>query len=247
MNPKDKVALVTGGAHRVGKAIVVMLAGLGAHVVVNYRSSTEAAAQTAAEARALGVDALAVAADVADFDAGRAMAEQVRQHFGGIDILINSASPFEQTPFPLDDPAPWARVTRVLVDGPFYMCNFFAPQMLDRGGGVIINISDVSAVDVWPGYIAHAVGKAAMLTLTRQMALELAPHIRVNAVVPGPVLPTPRNDAARQEQIARKTLLGRWGTPDDVGQAVRYLIEADYVTGEVLAVDGGERLGRYRR
>jgi NAD(P)-dependent dehydrogenase (short-subunit alcohol dehydrogenase family) len=119
--------------------------------------------------------------------------------------------------------------------------------MQARGGGVIINISDETAVEAWPGYIAHSIGKAAMLTLTRQMALELAPQVRVNAVVPGPILPTPRNDDAVKTKIARKTLLGRWGTPEDLGQAIRYLIEADYVTGAVLTVDGGEHLGRYKR
>lgn len=243
MDPTGKVALVTGGAHRVGKAITLMLARAGAHVVVNYYSAADAAAQTVAEAKAEGVDALAVQCDVADWAQVQAMAAAIEERFGGVDIIVNSASLFETMPFPTTDLETWHRVTAISIDGPFYVCNALTPTMQARGGGVIVNIVDLSAWEPWPKFMAHSVGKAALLAFTRQLALELAPAIRANAVAPGPVLPPPGYDERRAEAAAARTLLGRWGSPDDVARAVRYLIEADYVTGDVVTVDGGERYG----
>jgi 3-oxoacyl-[acyl-carrier protein] reductase/pteridine reductase len=112
--------------------------------------------------------------------------------------------------------------------------------MTARGEGAIINIVDLAAFDPWPNYIAHVVGKSAVLALNRQLALELAPLIRVNAIAPGPVLPPPDFDREDIERGARNTLLNRWGTPDDITRAVIFLLTADYITGEVLLVDGGE-------
>ncbi|HXF64949.1 MAG TPA: SDR family oxidoreductase [Caldilineaceae bacterium] len=243
MDPTGKVALVTGGAHRVGKAITLMLARAGAHVVVNYHSAADAASQTVAEVKAEGVDALAVQCDVADWPQVQAMAATIEERFGGVDIIINSASLFETMPFPTTDLETWHRVTAISIDGPFYVCNALAPTMQARGGGVIVNIVDLSAWEPCPKFMAHSVGKAALLALTRQLALELAPAIRANAVAPGPVLPPPDYDERRAQAAAARTLLGRWGSPDDVARAVRYLIEADYVTGDVVTVDGGERYG----
>lgn len=246
MELTGKVALVTGGAHRVGRAISLMLARAGANVVINYHTSADAAAATAAEAQAAGVKALAWQCDVADWQAVREMAAAVAERFGGVDVVVNSADHFAKTPFPSDDPSAWRRVTAVALDGPFYVCNSLAPGMLARGGGAIVNIVDLSAWQPWPGFVAHAVGKAGLLALTRQLALELAPSVRVNAIAPGFVLPPPDMNERRSAAMAERTLLGRWGKPDDVAHAVRYLIEADYVTGEVLTVDGGERYGRYK-
>lgn len=243
MDLRGKVALVTGGARRVGRAVTLMLARAGAHVVVNYHTSAEAAAATAAEAHAAGVEALPWQCDVADWEAVQEMAAAVANRFGGVDVIVNSADLFAQTPFPTGDPTTWRRVTAVALDGPFYVCNSLTPGMLARGGGAIVNIVDLSVWEPWPNFTAHAVGKAGLLALTRQLALELAPTVRVNAVAPGLVLPPPDMDERRARGLAERTLLGRWGEPADVARAVRYLIEADYVTGEVLAVDGGERYG----
>ena len=246
MEPKGKVALITGGAHRVGKAITLMLAQAGAHVIVNYNSSATEAEQTMAEAQALGVTALGIQGDVADLSAVQRMAEVIKERFGGVDIIVNSASYFGKTPFPSANPAvieTWQRVTRISLDGAFYVCNSLAPTMLARGGGVIVNIVDLSAWTPWPNFTAHAVGKAGLLALTHQMALELAPTIRVNAVAPGPVLPSPQMDEQHVAASAQRTLLERWGKPEDVALAVKYLVEADFVTGDVLTVDGGERFG----
>jgi NAD(P)-dependent dehydrogenase (short-subunit alcohol dehydrogenase family) len=118
--------------------------------------------------------------------------------------------------------------------------------MLQQGEGAIVNILDLSAWEPWPDFAAHSVGKAGLLALTKQLALELAPAVRVNAVAPGPVLPPPDYSAAQAARLAQKTLLGRWGRPEDVAQAVMYLVEADYITGEVIVVDGGQRFGHQK-
>lgn len=243
MEIRGKVALVTGGAHRVGKAITMMLAEAGADVIVNYFSSSAAADQTVAEAQALGVRALAIQCDVADWSQVQAMADKILEEFGGVDMIVNSASLFEKTPFPTDNLDAWHRVTGISIDGPFYVCNALVPSMLARGGGAIVNIVDLSAWEPWPSFTAHSVSKAGLLAFTKQLALELAPAVRVNAVAPGPVLPTPNHDPKHAEKTAQGTLLGRWGRPEDVAFAVRYLLQADFVTADVITVDGGERYG----
>lgn len=247
MDPKGKVALITGGAHRVGKAITLMLAQAGAQVVVNYNTSAAEAAQTVAEVQALGVEALAIQADVADWDAVQAMSKSIRQHFGGVDIIINCASYFGKTPFPVSDPGLWHKVTRISIDGAFYVCNALVPSMQQRGGGAIVNIVDLSVWQPWPNFMAHSVGKAGLLALTKQLALELAPTIRANAVAPGAVLPPPDYSAEQIQKSAASIPLEKWGGAEAVAQAVKYLIEADFVTGDVLTVDGGERLGKKLR
>jgi len=247
MDPADKVALITGGAIRVGRAITLALARAGAHVVINYHRSAAAALETAAAAEALGVQALAVRADVADPAQVEQMAALVNERFGGVDILVNSASLFQKTPFPTDDHAGWHRVTAIGIDGPYYCTNAFAPGMLAKGAGAIVNILDLSAWEPWPGFLAHSVSKTALLAMTRQWALELAPAVRVNAVAPGPVLAPPEYTAAQIERIRQRTLLERWGTPEDVAEAVLYFVRAEYVTGNVLFVDGGERFGHRKR
>jgi NAD(P)-dependent dehydrogenase (short-subunit alcohol dehydrogenase family) len=241
MRIECKTALVTGGAHRVGKAITLALAGAGANVVINYHRSADAAAETAGEAREMGVEALAVQADVASHDDVRRMVAAAAERFGGVDILVNSASPWERTPFPMEDVTPWHRVTRTLIDGPFYCANAVAPWMSRQGDGVIINMLDLSAWEPWPGFTAHSVGKTALLALTRQLALELAPAVRANGIAPGLVLPPPGTDEEEIERMAERTLLKRWGAPADVAEAVLFLVCSDYITGEVIVVDGGQR------
>lgn len=243
MEIEGRTALVTGGAHRVGKAITLALAGAGANVVVNYHSSAGPAEQTVAEARSRGVSALAVRADVSDHEQVLAMVGAARERLGGVDILVNSASLWKKTPFPMDDLTDWHRVTGILINGSLYCANAVAPSMLTRGEGAMVNIVDLSAWQPWPDRAAHSVGKAALLALTRQLALELAPAVQVNAVAPGPVLPIQGRSEEQNAQTARGTLKGRWGTPEDVAMAVLFLVRADYITGEVLVVDGGQRFG----
>lgn len=242
MKIEGKTALITGGAHRVGKAITMTLARAGANVVVNYFSSDAAAQQTVQEAEALGVGALAVQADVADLESVRALVAAAADRFASVDILVNSASIWQKTPLPMGDFSGWHRVLGVLLNGSIYLADAVAPMMQERGEGAMVNIVDLSAWKPFSGYIAHSVGKAGLLALTRQLALELAPAVSVNAVAPGPVLPPPGYGQEQVARVASRTLKGRWGKAQDVADAVRFLVEADYITGEVLVVDGGERI-----
>jgi len=243
MELEGKTALITGGAQRVGRGITLAFARAGANVVINYNSSAAAALQTAAEAEELGVRALPIQASVSDYEQVGAMVAQAADHFGTIDVLVNNASSFTADPLPTNDLTVWHRSIDTLVHGPFYCANQVAPVMLQGNGGVIISIGDLSAFEPWPGFAGHAVGKGAILSLTRQLALELAPRIRANAVVPGPALRPDDYDDATYERVADDTLLGRWGTPDEMAEAVVFLAKADYITGEVLTVDGGQRFG----
>jgi 3-oxoacyl-[acyl-carrier protein] reductase/pteridine reductase len=115
--------------------------------------------------------------------------------------------------------------------------------MLERGRGVILNIIDLSAWEPWPNFAAHSVGKAGLLALTRQLALDLAPDVRANAIAPGPVLPPPDYSEEKIARTGKKTLLNRWGEATDVSDAVLFLVRADYITGETITIDGGERYG----
>ena len=243
MNIEGKTALVTGGAKRVGRSITLALARAGANVVINYNSSASEADSTATEAESLGVSALPIQASVGDYDAVGNMVDEAVRRFGTIDVLVNNASMFLADPLPTDDLSIWHRSIDTLVHGPFYCANRVAPVMLENDGGVIIGIGDLSAFEPWPGFAGHAVGKGAVLSLTRQLALELAPRVRANAVVPGPALRPGDYDEEKFERVAADTLLGRWGTPDEMAHAVLFLVEADYVTGEVITVDGGQRFG----
>jgi NAD(P)-dependent dehydrogenase (short-subunit alcohol dehydrogenase family) len=241
MKIEGKTALVTGGAHRVGKAVAMTLAQAGANLVVNYYSSDTAARQTVEAAQALGVGALAVQADVGDLEQVRALVAAAADRFGAVDILVNSASIWQKTPMPMGDFADWHRVLGLMVHGSMYCADAVAPMMQERGEGAIVNIVDLSAWKPFSGYIAHSVGKAGLLALTRALALELAPTVSVNAVAPGPVLPPPDYSEKQIARIAGRTLKRRWGSAQDVADAVRFLVEADYITGEVIVVDGGER------
>ncbi|MCG3208166.1 MAG: 3-oxoacyl-[acyl-carrier-protein] reductase FabG [Anaerolineae bacterium] len=243
MDPKGKTAFVTASARRIGRATTLALAQAGANVVINYRTSAQEAEATAAEARALGVKALTVQFDMADYRGAAAVIERIAAKLGPVDILVNNASLFKQAPVPTQDFTIWHNTIDVIVHTPFYCANAVAPYMLEKGEGVIINIVDLSAWEAWPGYAAHSVAKAALLAQTRQLALELAPTVRVNAVAPGPVLRPLHYTEEMVASVADKTLLNRWGTPENVAETVLFLVKNDYITGEYITVDGGERYG----
>lgn len=247
MDIQGKVALVTGGAVRVGKAIALGLAQAGADVVINYHTSAVEAQATIAEINAFGVRGLAIQADVSDVSQVQAMVGQIQATFGRLDILVNSSSRFQTTPVMTTTVEEWRQVLSVLLDGPFFLSQAAAPLMQAHGAGVIINILDLSAFAPWPNFIAHSVGKSGLLALTRGLALELAPTIRVNGVAPGAVLAPPHYGPDKLDQVAARTLLQRWGSAQDVADAVVFLARADYITGETLTVDGGERWGQRKK
>ena len=243
MELAGRVALVTGGAHRVGRAIALTLAAAGVDVAVAYNRSEAEAAETVEELKGCGVDSDAFRADLAAPSEASRLAEAVAGRLGPIDALVNSASWFARDEFPSDDTDTWYRTFDIVVHGPFHLCNAVTPSMLDRGSGAIVNIVDLSAWQPWPGRAAHSVAKAALLALTRQLAVELAPAVRCNAVALGPTIPPARFAPEQVERLRRRTLLGRWSGGEEAGRAVRYLLEAEAATGACLTVDGGEQYG----
>ena len=242
MNISGKIALVTGGAKRVGKAIVQALAARGCHLVVHYHRSQAQAQETVRDLRAAGHRALAVQADITKEDQVEAMIEAATAHFGRIDILVNNAALFYRTPVETLTVEDWERVMDVNLTGTFLCAHKIGLRMREWGWGHIINIADVAGERPWADYIPYSVSKACVLTFTQGLAMELAPQVMVNAVIPGPVLfqeDTPDN--VRQREID-KTLVKRAGSPQDVAQVVVFVAESDYSTGASFHVDGGRSL-----
>lgn len=242
MNISGKIALVTGGAKRVGKAIVQALAARGCHLVVHYHRSQAQAQETVRALQAAGHRALAVQADITKEDQVEAMIEAATAHFGRIDILVNNAALFYRTPVETLTIEDWQRVMDVNLTGTFLCAHKIGLRMREWGWGHIINIADVAGERPWADYIPYSVSKACVLTFTQGLAMELAPQVMVNAVIPGPVLfqeDTPDN--VRQREID-KTLVKRAGSPRDVAQVVVFVAESDYSTGASFHVDGGRSL-----
>ncbi|HSJ14195.1 MAG TPA: SDR family oxidoreductase [Longimicrobiales bacterium] len=241
MEIRGTTALVTGAGRRVGRTLALALAEAGADVIVNYHQSAAAAAETVAAIEQLGRRARAVRADIAQPEQARALVAAALDAFGRLDILVNSASRFERAPLAEITPEDWDRVLGVNLKAPFLLAQA-AADALRAAHGTIINIVDLSAFQPWPSFIPHAVSKAGLLHLTRGLARALAPHVRVNAIAPGTVLPPEDYDGTDYAGGADRRVLERAGTPEDVARALLYLAGSDFVTGEVLVVDGGRLL-----
>ena len=243
MDTQGRVALVTGSAHRVGKAIAIGLAERGVDIAVHHHRSTDAATSTAAELRDLGVRAHPIAADLRETAQVAKLFEDVEATFGGLDILVNSAAVFERSDALAIAADDWDRLMSLNLRAPFLCSQHAARSMRARGRqGRIINIADVAAFEAWPGYAHYCVSKAGLVALTRVLARAFAPDILVNAVAPGTVLPPEGTDKEERAELAGMSALGRIGDPDDIARAVVFLVESDYVTGETIVVDGGMML-----
>jgi pteridine reductase len=235
-----KTALVTGAGRRVGKAIALALAEAGADLAVHYNLSEEGAGETAEEARARGVSAVPFRADLSHPGQVERLFAEVKDRLGGPDILVNSAALFEKIPFGDLDLEAWESTLSVNLTAPFLCCKAAAPEMRARGGGDIVNICDIGGMAAWKGFSHYNVSKAGLIMLTRALAVELAPEIRVNGVAPGTVLFPEGYDPGARARIESRIPMGRAGTPEDVAAAVIFFVTGSgYVTGQVLAVDGG--------
>jgi NAD(P)-dependent dehydrogenase (short-subunit alcohol dehydrogenase family) len=233
-----KVALVTGGAVRVGRVIALTLARAGADVAIGYRGSAAAAHATVADLRGLGVRAVALRADIGRPAAARALVEHAARRLGRLDILVNNAAVFLRTPLADTTPAQWDRILGVNLRGAFF-CAQAAARLMPRGGR-IVNIADVGGVRAWPGYIPYGVSKAGLIMLTRGLAPALAPRISVNAVGPGVVLLPAGFPRAAAHRLRARIPMGREGRPEDVAATVRFFATCPtYITGQILFVDGG--------
>lgn len=240
-----KTALVTGAARRVGAAIVRVLHGAGANVVLHYHSSANAAAQLAAELNAARAGSVRLAAgDLLDTSRHPALIADSVAAFGALDILVNNASTFYPTPVGDITERDWNDLIGTNLKAPLFLAQAAASALHERAG-LIINLADIHGLRPLRRYPVYCLAKAGVIMLTRALARELGPHVRVNAVAPGPVMwPEDGVDAALQAKITQRTALKRPGSAVDVARACLFFAaDAPYVTGQILAVDGGRSVG----
>ena len=239
-----RVALVTGAGRGLGRAIAKALAQEGALLAINYRESLRGAHEAAEDATRFGGRAITVRADVSRASEVRAMFAEVHEAFGRLDILVNNAGVFLRTPF-LDVTEPqWDDVLNINLKGTFLCAQAAGRVMTAQQSGVIVNLASGGGLSPRPGYetsAPYAASKAGAIMLTRRLALELAPHVRVNAVAPGIIESRPGWSEDSRRRLGAVSLLGRVGTPEAIANAVVFLVsdDASSITGHVLNVDGG--------
>ena len=235
-----RVALVTGAAKRLGRAVALRLAEEGADVVIHYRTSRVEAESAVGEIEKLGRRAAAIAADLGSVAEIKRLFDETAKQFGRLDILVNSAANFLPASIISTTEEIWDASLDTNLKAPFFCAQAAAP-LLRRSKGVIINFADAGGLLGWPGYIPHSVSKAGVVMLTKVLAKALAPEVRVNAIAPGTI--TMAGDPPEWEADSIKMApLQRSGRPADIAEAVLYLVNAKFVTGQVLGVDGGRTL-----
>ena len=237
-----KTALITGAARRIGAQIARTLHAADFNIAVHYHTNADLAEELIAELNSVrDGSAFAVGGDLGSATAPRAIIEQVCASFGGIDLLVNSASIYQSSAVDAPDIEQWQSLFDINVRGPYLMISAALAALRARRGSVI-NITDIYALRPQPGHPVYCASKAALLGLTKALALDLAPDIRVNAIAPGPILWAEKNDPSYKDIVLAKTPLARLGGAVAIADAVAYLAAADFVTGEVLHVDGGRQL-----
>jgi NAD(P)-dependent dehydrogenase (short-subunit alcohol dehydrogenase family) len=238
-----RAVLVTGAALRVGRAIALTLASGGRAVAVHYNTSGEAAAEVVERITESGGEAVAVQADLMDDEAARALIGQAADGIGPITSLINNASVFEDdTPETVSRDV-WDAHMQVNLRAPFVLAQAFAEHLPRNIEGNIVNLIDQRVLNLTPHFTSYTLSKAALWTLTQTLALALAPRVRVNAVAPGPTLPSPRQT---QEQFIRQWAalpLGRPAEPEEIAETVRFILDVPAMTGQMIALDSGQHLG----
>jgi pteridine reductase len=240
---QGKVALITGGAKRVGAAIGRLLHASGANLMIHYRSSVGEARALQDELNAIRPDSVAlIQADLLDVNGLPSLINQTVATFGGLDVLVNNASSFYPTPIGTITMKDWDNLMGSNLIAPMFLSQAAAPELKKRHG-CIVNIADIHAERPMKSYVVYSVAKAGVVGLTKSLARELGPLVRVNAVAPGPIMwpeDDPNFDEVSRQRIVSHTILKTAGGPDDIARAVRFFaIDAPYVTGQVLAVDGG--------
>ena len=241
--PVPRAALVTGGARRIGHALVLALVEAGFAVAVHHhRSRKEAAALVAGIARAGGT-AVALAADLADEAAVQRLLPQAAAALGPIGVLVNNASVFENDTVATVSRHSWDAHQAINLRAPFVLSQQFAALLPPDAGGVVVNLLDERVWNLTPYFTSYTVTKAALWTLTRTMALALAPRIRVNGIGPGPTLPSPRQSPEQFREQCRRLPLQRGTSPGEIAAALRFILAAPAMTGQMIALDGGQHLG----
>jgi glucose 1-dehydrogenase len=244
MNLQKKVAVVTGGAVRVGRALTLALAEAGCHVFIHYGRSAKPAEATAAAAEKFGVKTAVYSTDLADLNATRQIIPQAVKTLGQVDILINNAAIFpEEDSFHQTDPALWQQLFAINLRAPYLLSQAFAGQLPAGQPGRIININDARLNRPLPDHFVYRLTKGGLAQMTAMLAHELAPHITVNAVALGAILPPPGADDGYLQQIADTRIpLRRPGSPHIVAQNVLHLLRQEFLTGVTIPIDGAEFL-----
>jgi pteridine reductase len=242
MNIAGKVALITGSSKRIGRETAVALARRGARVAVHYRSDEPGAQETLRLVNAAGGSGEIFHAELTDLHEVDAMFSDLEKKMGRLDILVNNASAFDPATFSETTPDLWDVQMDSNAKAPFFIAQRAATLMNRQEQGKIVNLVDVAGDTIWPGYLAYSISKAALIAVNRGLAKVLAPRIQVNGVAPGPVL-FPEHYTQDQKHLAiDRTLLKRAGDARDIVSAIVFLIENDYITGEVIHVDGGRHI-----
>ena len=240
MTLQEKVALVTGSAKRIGRAVANALADRGVHQAVHYRTSKTEAEDAVELFRVLGVEAESFQADLSQVKEVEALASEVLKRFGRLDILVNNASVFFPSPLGEVTDLQWDTLINTNLKGPFFLAQKVGLAMKAAVGGTIINIGDWAAERPYTGYLPYCISKAGVVAMTKGLAKALAPEVRVNCINPGPVMLPEDLSEAEKEEVMRKTPLQRTGSPTDIANAVVFLCEGtDFMTGAVITVDGG--------
>src|SRR3974390_929573 len=237
----SRVALVTGAGKRLGRVIAPRLAQEGADVAIHYGKSAVEAQQVVPEIEKLGRRAAAFSAELTDVSAIRGLVAQVVSHFGQVDILINSAANFLETKFLETSESTWDASLDTNLRAPFFCSQAAAPHLAKSGRGVIINFADIGGIVGWREFLPHSLSKAGIILMTRVLAKELGPAIRVNALAPGTIT-MPGDPPQWQQEFTRLAPLHRSGRPDEIADAIMFLLTAEFVTGHTLVIDGGRTL-----
>jgi NAD(P)-dependent dehydrogenase (short-subunit alcohol dehydrogenase family) len=243
MPPVPKSALVTGGARRIGRALALMLAKEGYAVAVHHHSSQTEAAALVADIERAGGRAVALAADLADEAAVQELLPRATATLGAIGVLVNNASIFDHDTVVTATRESWDSHLAVNLRAPFVLTQQFAALLPPDAGGIVVNMLDERVWKLTPYFVSYTLSKAALWTLTQTMALALAPRIRVNGIGPGPTLPSPRQSAEQFERQCRMMPLGRGTSPEEIAVAMRFILSAPAMTGQMIALDGGQHLG----
>jgi len=238
----SKTALVTGAARRIGRSIARALAEEGWSIVRHHHSSMDDAAAVVKEIEALGSKALALNADLAKPAAAGDLISRAREAFGPVSLLVNNASLFERDDVRGMTAESWTAHMDTNLRAPAFLSQAFAAQLPEGTPGNIVNIIDQRVWAPTPHFFSYTISKMALWDMTQVMARSLAPHIRVNAIGPGPALANPRQSAADFEKQTRATILGRGTTPDEICAAVRFSLASPSMTGQMIALDGGQHL-----
>ncbi len=243
MELQNKVALVTGGAIRIGKAIAISLAKEGVKLALQYNRSSVMAQKTLSQVESIGTEAVLIQGDFTQVENIENVVKTCLQKFKRIDILINNAAIYYKTPLGETTENQWDDLLNINLKAPFFCAQYVSNFMKKQKSGKIINIADVAGISPWPGYIPYSASKAGLISITKGLAKALAPDIQVNAIASGTVLMHENITEEFENEVRNMSLLKKIGAPQDVVNANLFLLKgSDFITGEIIVIDGGRLL-----